>query len=134
MIVKLGMLYRIDVDQIVIDGYCEALEHYGSNEISQALARIVKRDQWFPTIAYTLKELRDLFPDNEYKALPPPPLTIEDIAGRIVAMGFARMIPTLTKELCPPIDWTVEFDKYKKARWTDALKKAAKEMADGRRT
>lgn len=135
MLDKMSALYRIKLDEegLIVEGFADALKLYSTSQISQAFERIVKRDEWFPTIAHTLGELRSLFPGDEYIALPSPPQTVEDVAEGIVVTGFIKTVPALQRKLGKGIDYEVEYKKFRKANWTDALKRAAKEMVNARK-
>lgn len=132
MLDKLSALYRIELDEegLMIEGFADGLKSYTSNQIGRAFRHIVEHDKWFPTIAYTREVLEHLFPGDEYKALPAPPQTVEDVAAGFIATGFIGTIKSLQK----PIDYESEYNKYRKANWTEALKRAAKEMADASQT
>ena len=132
MILKAASLMRIEVDQLLIEGFIEQLNGYSTVQIGAAFKRIVNRDKWFPTVFHLLETLRELFPKREPLQLDAPPETdeqkIENQATAIIAVGFIEATPKISKELHGKIYYEVEFEKYKKEHWDDAVKRAKKDF------
>jgi len=117
-------MMRVDVDQLLIEGFIESLDSYSTDQIGKAFKRIVLRDQWFPKLAYLLEVLNDMFPQREPLQLAAPPPSVEDIAGRMVTMSFLKEVPALKKEHGDNLDYESFFLHHKQKHW-DACMKAA---------
>ena len=132
MLVKMGDLFRIKPTDMMVDGFIENLTSYSCYQSGSACKRIVTRDKWFPTVAYLLDTLRELFPKREPLQIGAPPQTdeekIENQAYAIIAVGFIEATPKISKELYGKVYYEVEFEKYKKEHWDDALRKAKKDF------
>ena len=110
-------MMRVDVDQLLIEGFIERLNGYSTRQVGAAFKQIVIKDKWFPRLAYLLEVLNDLFPEREPLRLKAPPPSVEDIAGRMVMMSFLKAVPALKKEHGDNLDHESFFLRHKEEHW-----------------